>query len=78
PCSIVYIMLSPLVQDGLAFFTIHDYKGLGNILGLSTQGYKACYICQENTNKKLYTWDIVGGHAELIHTERMPGHDIEN
>ena len=46
----------------LLFCTIHDYKGLGNIAGLSTQGYKACYICQENTNscylktvEKLYT-----------------------
>ncbi|KAL5668579.1 hypothetical protein ACJX0J_020800, partial [Zea mays] len=31
--------------------------------------------------KKLYTWDIVGGHAEIIHTERMLMHlmgDIEN
>ena len=65
----------------LLFCTIHDYKGLGNIAGLSTQGYKACYICQENTNsrylknsRKLYTWDIVGGHAEIIHTERMLMH----
>jgi hypothetical protein len=65
----------------LLFCTIHDYKGLGNIAGLSTQGYKACYICQENTNSRylkivenLYTWDIVGGHTEIIHTERMLMH----
>ncbi|KAL5670063.1 hypothetical protein ACJX0J_022284 [Zea mays] len=25
-------------------------------------------------SQKLYTWDIVGGHAEIIHTERMLMH----
>ncbi|KAL5671929.1 hypothetical protein ACJX0J_016235, partial [Zea mays] len=31
--------------------------------------------------ENLYTWDIVGGHTEIIHTERMLMHlmgDIEN
>ncbi|KAL5681191.1 hypothetical protein ACJX0J_007576, partial [Zea mays] len=39
-----------------------------------------CTLCCQpvkamgNWLEKLYTWDIVGGHAEIIHTERMPGH----
>ncbi|KAL5664970.1 hypothetical protein ACJX0J_025078, partial [Zea mays] len=61
---------------------IHDVTSVRHhyIREAVASGWKQ-HIMYNMFSEKLYTWDIVGGHAEIIHTERMLMHlmgDIEN